>query len=74
LDEIRGQYIKLSHTVEKIERAVVGEEETGVIGLATRVHNSEKDIKKVDSKLLYWGGFVGGASLFAGYLFQQLFK
>lgn len=46
---------KLQGSVDRIEKAIIGDEEMGHRGLAQRVEHIEKRVDGHDKKLLQWG-------------------
>ena len=56
----------IKETLNRIEKALVGDPEMGHIGIADRLRSVEAQAHATDKKLLVWSGiFTGGWMLFS---------
>ena len=56
----------IKETLNRIEKALVGDPEMGHIGIADRLRSVEAQAQATDKKLLVWSGiFTGGWMLFS---------
>lgn len=67
----------IKETLNRIEKALVGDPEMGHTGIADRLRSVEEQAHETDRKLLIWSGMFTGAwmliSLLLTYLKSKLF-
>ena len=67
----------IKETLNRIEKALVGDPEMGHTGIADRLRSVETQAQETDRKLLIWSGMFTGAwmliSLLLTYLKSKLF-
>ena len=59
---------RLQSSVDRIEKAIVGDPEMGHHGLAPRVERIERKLTEHDRKLIKWAGIFMGVGLAISYV------
>lgn len=65
-------FSKLQSSVDRIEKAIIGDEDMGHRGLAQRVEHIEKRVDTHDKKLLQWGAAFAAVGVFVSWLLKFL--
>jgi hypothetical protein len=63
---------KLQGSVDRIEKAIIGDEDMGHRGLAQRVEHIEKRVDSHDRRLLQWGAAFATVGVAASWIFKML--
>lgn len=64
----------IKESLHRIEKAIVGDEEMGQLGIVQRLTHLEKQIAEHDKKLILWGGIITGAVFALTHLRDKFFK
>jgi hypothetical protein len=74
-----GRLSFLNNSQTRIEQAIVGDKTVGLKGLVerqadivARQDSIDKVLERLDHRLIYWGGFIGGISLIGTYFLQKI--
>lgn len=65
-------FTKLQSSVDRIEKAIIGDEDMGHRGLAHRVEHIEHRVNSHDRKLLQWGAAFAAVGVAASWIFKFL--